>query len=235
MVNGVGAMKDVCADKFSQLDVVANNLANVSTPGFKVEHLYQSYKSSPDDSAAGEKTSYMFVDYSPGILQKTDNALDVAINGEGFFVIETQAGITYTRKGNFTVNKNKQLVTQSGDYVLGEAGPIKINGRNVNIDNSGTIRVDGMEAGKLKIVSFDNRQKLVKHGDGLFMNNGDASMKKVEKPYVSAGHLELSNVNAIQEMVEMISIERSFEAYHKTMKMMEDMDKLSTSRIGRLA
>lgn len=141
-----GELTKIGTFRFAQLDVVSNNLANIGTPGFKVEHLYQGYKSPHNHGAAGE-TAYMFVDYSQGILQKTDNTLDVAIQGDGFFVVETKAGNAYTRKGNFTINKDSQLVTRSGDYVLGEAGPIKINGRNVNIDNSGTVMVEVRKPG----------------------------------------------------------------------------------------
>lgn len=231
---GHGGLANRCAGKFEQLDVITNNIANVGTPGFKAGHLYQGEKA-PHNPEAPAGTTYIFVDYSQGILQRTDNALDVALQGDGFFVVETKTGLAYTRKGNFTINKDGQLVTRSRDYVLGEAGPIKISGQRVDIDHNGTIMVDGTQAGRLRIVDFKNRQGLARGGDGLLIDNGDAGITKVEKPNINPGYLELANVNLIDEMVRMIDIQRSFESYHKAMQMTMEMDKLAVSRIGRLA
>ncbi|MCG6533826.1 MAG: flagellar basal-body rod protein FlgF [Syntrophales bacterium LBB04] len=222
------------SQSFSRLDVISNNIANIGTPGFKVERVYPGDATSSSEYANGE-SALLYVDYSQGVMQQTGNPLDVAIQGEGFFVVQTKEGSAYTRKGNFTINRNSQLVTQSGDNVLGENGPIQINGKSVNIDNEGTISVEGTEVGKLKVAKFDNPQKLVRQGGGLFMDPGTAGLEKVDKPEINSGHLELANVNAIQEMVEMIDIQRSFESYQKTIQTIQDMDKLSTGRIGRLA
>lgn len=237
MEYGIGEVARVCADRISQLDVVTNNLANIGTPGFKFEHLYFAAKNkdAKSDVSAPLLSPFLSVDYSQGIMQKTDNALDVAIQGEGFFTIQTKDGPAYTRKGNFTVNKNNQLVAQSGDNVLGDAGPVAINGETVSIDNRGRVTVDGTAAGKLKIVRFDNVKALTRYGNGLLMDPGEGGMKNMEKPEVSSRHLELANVNAIREMAEMINIQRSFESYQKVIQMMTDMDKLSTGRLGRLA
>ena len=119
--------------------------------------------------------------------------------------------------------------------MLGEAGPIKINGREVTIESNGTVTVDGTETGKLQLVSFDNRPNLVRRGDGLFTDPGSAGKKKVATPDFTPRHLELANVNAIKEMADMIDIQRSFESYLKVMQTIQDLDKLSTSRVGRLA
>lgn len=238
MSDGISELAKICTRTMSQLDVVSNNLANLATPGFKVEHIYQG-EAEGAKTAAGKgdvgDPAFIYVDHSPGLMQRTDNALDVAITGDGFFVIESQAGLAYTRKGNFTINKNNQLVTQSGDKVLGESGPITIAGRDVNIDGGGTVAVDGAVAGKLQMVSFDKRQNLVRRGDGLFTDPGTAGKKKVATPDFTPRHIELANANAIREMADMIDIQRSFESYQKVMLTIQDMDKLSTSRVGRLA
>ena len=233
MSYGIGDLAKVAANAMLQLDVVSHNLANLSTPGFKVEHLYPGDKTADNkgDSGGG---GFIMVDHSPGLLQKTDNTLDVAIQGGGFFVIENKAEVAYTRKGNFSISKNA-LVTQSGDNVLGEAGPIRINGKHVTIESNGTVLVDGTEAGKLRVVSFDNRQNLLRRGDGLFTDPGTAGNKKEAAPDLINRHLELANVNAIKEMADMIDIQRSFESYQKVMQTIQDMDKLSISRVGRLA
>ena len=237
MDQGVDRIVKLCDDKISQLNAVTNNLANINTPGFKFERLYFAAKNekTKDTFETLLSSPVPYIDYSEGMMQKTDNPLDVAIHGEGFFSIQTKEGVAYTRKGNFTVNKNNQLVTQSGEYVLGESGPLVLNGKNVTIDNEGRIRVDGNDVGKLSIIKFENLKALVRYGNGLFMDPGDSGMKMMEKPSVSSLHLELSNVNAVNEMVEMINIQRSFESYQKVIQMMADFDKLSTSRMGRLA
>ena len=234
MSYGISEIAKVCTNTLSQLDGVSHNLANLATPGFKVEHIYQGDETSANKGDVGGK-AFIMLDHSPGLMQKTDNALDVAIQGDGLFVIENKAGVAYTRKGNFTINKNNQLVTQSGDAVLGEAGPIKINGKQVTIESNGAVIVDGTEAGKLQMVSFDNRKNLVRRGDGLFTDPGSAGKKKVATPDFIPRHLELANVNAIKEMADMIDIQRSFESYQKVMQTIQDLDKLSTSRVGRLA
>ncbi len=230
---GIGELSSACSSIMSRLDVVTNNLANLGTPGFKVEH-WRREERRDNQGAAGEGTS-LYVDYSQGTLQPTDNAFDLALQGEGFFVIGTKAGTAYTRKGNFALNKNNQVVTQTGDLVLGEAGPISINGRQVDIDRAGMLQVDGAVAGKLKIVSFNKPQNLSKQGDGLFTDPGTAGPQKADKTDVLARNLESANVNAIKEMVEMIDMQRSFESYQKVILTISDMDKLSASRVGRLA
>lgn len=233
MSYGISDLARVCTNTLSQLDVVSHNLANLATPGFKVEHLYQGNNASANKDDGVRSTT--LVDYSPGLIQKTDNVLDVAIQGDGFFVVESKDGPAYTRKGNFTINSSGELVTQSGEKVLGDSGPIRISGSDVNIDSSGVVQVDGSEVGRLQLVSFDKQQNLLKRGDGLFTDPGTAGLKKVDTPNFMPRQLELANVNAIKEMADMIDIQRSFESYQKVMQTIQDLDKLSTSRIGRLA
>jgi flagellar basal-body rod protein FlgF len=125
---GIGDVAKASEGRIRQLDMVSNNLANTGTPGFKVEHFYPGLIK--DDINTGEGStpnlSYTRVDYRQGIIQITGNPLDVAIQGDGFFTVQTKEGLAYTRKGNFTVDKNNQLVTHSGEFVLGDRGPITV-------------------------------------------------------------------------------------------------------------
>jgi flagellar basal-body rod protein FlgF len=234
---GVGEVAKAGAGKIYQLDVVSNNLANATTPGFKVEGYYPGLIKDDTNPVAGTMTnlSYTRVDYSQGMTQITGNALDVAIQGDGFFTVQTKDGLAYTRKGNFTMNKSKQLVTQSGEFVLGDKGPITISGGNVEIDSAGRVVADGAEAGKLSIARFDNMQALTREKEGLFTDPGAAKVKKMDNPELKPRHLEMSNANVIKEMVDMIDIQRSFESYQKVIQTIADLDKLSVSRVGRLA
>ncbi len=223
--------------KLTQLDFLSNNLANASTTGFKSEHLYYAMKEkqAQETSPSGLGPTSIVMDFAQGTLQHTGNPLDVAIEGEGFFTIDQKDGTTYTRNGGFVLNKDKELVTKSGAKVLGESGPITINGTQINIDADGTIRVDGNLAGKLKVVSFANPGQLIRTAGGQYIDEGNAGLKKNDQYRVSGGYLEMSNVNAMKEMVEMIDGHRSFETYQKIIQTMSDLDKISISKIGRLA
>jgi flagellar basal-body rod protein FlgF len=237
MAYDVYDIANVCAIKLTQLDYVTNNLANASTPGFKAERLtfglqYEDVQSSLQGRP--QELPKVRIDYAQGSHQKTDNSLDVALEGDGFFAVRTKEGIAYTRRGNFGMNTDGELVTDAGDLVLGESGPIKIKGETVLIDRQGQISVDGNPAGRLRIVHFGNMQNLVRTGNGLFADPGNAEPAKPESVEVASGYLELSNVNAIKEMVEMIDIQRSFETYQKVIQSISDQDKLSTNRVGKL-
>ena len=133
------------------------------------------------------------------------------------------------------VNKLSQIVTQAGDPVIGEGGPITLTNGKINISENGSVYVDESEIGKLKIVDFANRRALIKAGAGLYRNPGTAGVKKVENPHISSGFIELSNVNIVREMADMIDIHRSFENYQKIIQTLSELDKLSTGRVGRVA
>ena len=135
MFKGIDEIARICSERMLQLDVVSNNLANIGTPGFKVERLHASIKERAPGRSDSAYAAALFTDFSPGIMQLTGNQLDAALQGEGFFVVQTQEGVAYTRRGSFIVNSSNQLVTKSGEPVLGEKGPIAINGKNFHIDN----------------------------------------------------------------------------------------------------
>jgi flagellar basal-body rod protein FlgF len=234
---GIGDVAKASESRIFQLDVVSNNLANTGTAGFKAEHFHAGATGVGTNAKEGTtpRLPFTMVDHSQGAIQKTGNALDFAIEGDGFFTVQTREGFAYTRKGNFTINKNSQLVTQSGDIVMGNQGPITLTGRDVNIDNTGRMFVNGVAEGELKIVRFENRQALTRTKDGLFTGTDTAGMKKMDNPNIKPQQLEMSNVNSIKEMVDMIDIQRSFETYQKVIQTIADLDKLATSRVGKLA
>jgi flagellar basal body rod protein FlgG len=221
--------------KIIQMDYVANNLANASTPGFKAEHLRALQAFSADEDALLEATVEATVDFRPGSAEKTGSALDLRIEGDGFFVIQQKGGLAFTRRGDFTIDNQNRLVTQSGDPVMGESGTIILGKGQTHISRDGSVSVDAAVVGRLQIVDFNNRTKLTRIGGGLYLDSGTAGMMKFPSPEVTSGHLELSNVNMVLEMTEMIEINRSFENYQKIILTLSEMDKMSVSRIGRLA
>jgi len=207
------------------MDVLANNLANVSTTGFKGDTaFFRAYLNALDDqpdqtnidkSAQLENTK---TDFSTGALHTTGRELDAAIDGEGFFVVQTGAGERYTRDGSFTLNSNGQLVTHDGYTVTGRSGPITLpQGTNtISIDPAGNISADGATVDTLKVVRFANTATLVKQGRNLFQQTDSKNAAlTIENPNVQQGQLESSNVNAIHEMVTMMKYMREFESLQK--------------------
>ncbi|MEA3415430.1 MAG: flagellar basal-body rod protein FlgF [Thermodesulfobacteriota bacterium] len=237
MINGIEILANTAVEQISRLNSVTHNIANVNTPGFKAErfHFLKTNSEKGVNEGRPVQGSAVTVDYSRGIMQKTGNVLDLAIDGKGFFAVQTKTGVAYTKDGRFTLNKDGELITQSGDYVLGRGGKIVIKGNDIRISQDGVISVDGDELDALKIVSFSKPATLVKLNTGLYRNPDNlAGAKEEENTRVQSGYLELSNVKVIKEMVEMINIQRTFESYQKAIQTLSEQDKLSTNRIGKL-
>lgn len=218
-----------------KLENVTNNLANASTIGFKEEYLRSISENNllnqQDNQVASESPS---INLSQGMIQQTGNALDVALDGEGFFAIQSKDGELYTRKGNFHLNKNGEIVTSAGEPVLGDRGSIVAKGKSIQIDQQGSITVDGGLVGKLKIVTFDQPKMLVRAGNGVFSAPPEAGVKVKQDPQLVSNSVELSNVNAVQQMVTMIEIQRTMETYQKLIQTITEQDRISTSRVGKL-
>ncbi len=211
-----------------ELDVVSNNIANINTTGFKADNAAFSEfltSNARDNDFGGKDKRISFVqdrntwiDLSQGAVERTGNPLDVAVDGKGYFTVQTQRGQRYTRNGSLTINATGQLVTSEGDQVMGTAGPItfQVNDHDVNISSTGIISVrDGTGAdaprGQLQLTYFDRPQLLKKDGASLF--NAPAGVNTVPVPAntrVVQGGLEKSNVHAIAAMARMIEITRSY-------------------------
>jgi len=237
MAFDISTVSAVMDQKIIQLDNVTNNIANAQTSGFKAQHLHllKSIDEGNRLNASDAVTSNTFVDFSQGILQKTDNPLDLSLQDDGFFVVQTKEGMAFTRRGDLAVNKLNQLVTQAGEPVLGESGPITLKSGKIQISPDGAVFVDESQMGKLKIVDFSNRQALTHTQDGYYRDPGTAGMKIIGKPQLISGSIELSNVNVIREMAEMIDVNRSFETYQKIIQTLSEQDKLAIGRVGRIA
>ena len=233
MIYSIGEMAHVYQQTFDQLDYVASNIANSNTTGFKAVKLFYP---TVDPTKEMSYVPELVVDYSPGTIYRTDNALDVAINGDGFFAVQSGDQTAYTRQGNFTLDKDGNLVTAEGNYVLSKSGnKIKLPSGTVQIGENGDVSVDGNRIDTLKITNFTNPNALVRMESCLFTDPGNAGNVDVQNPMISQGHIELSNVRVVKEMTDMIDIHRTVEAYQKVIQTIADQDKLATSQIGRLA
>ena len=243
-----------------RLEIISNNLANINTTGFKEDRtLFRSYLPGPSDPVKQDIERYLaseevdlldpyqsnnfmvkvedtITDFSTGEMRHTGNALDLALAGDGFFCVNTPEGTQYTRKGNFTINNDGVLVTGEGLPVLGNGGEIKIDGKDVVVDAQGNVSADGNQVDTIKVVSFSDTSALKKVGDVLFaLVNPQVSEESAEGFTVNQGFIELSNVNTVEVMVEMIEVLRGYESYQKILRSIDDVTLKTINEVGRLA
>ncbi|VAV89621.1 Flagellar basal-body rod protein FlgF [hydrothermal vent metagenome] len=227
-----------------ELSITANNLANMTTAGFKVENLLLSQKTGATARHQDGPSRINFVqdwgvarDFSDGQIETTGRPLDVALVGPGFFAIETPDGERYTRDGRFSMDETGTLTTSDGMLVLDDSGaPILLDafGSAPEIDSKGIISVNGQEVGRLRIVNFPELKELTKQGDGRFLAPEDAEIIDVETPKVMQAFLERSNVVPILEINRMIQVTRTYQSVSNMMKLEEDTSKGAIERLGRV-
>ena len=200
------------------LELVANNLANVSTSGYRGQQA--TFHSLLSGYAGAGALSRAINDYNvlgdtrtdptAGSLEPTGNPLDVAIEGPGFFTVRTSAGLRYTRNGSFRASASNQLITAAGDPLMGAQGPITLPAGAVSISADGTVSVDGAVVDKLRVVEFSQGTTPVPEGLGLYSSSGTAPQASASS-YVRQAMLESSNVNPVMATVSLISVQRHFE------------------------
>lgn len=191
--------------------------------------------------SAGVNIQKVVTDFSQGNMLETGGTFDLALNGSGFFKIEGEDGKTYyTRDGSFTMNNIGELTTLEGYRVLGNGGPIVVNGGEFSVSTNGQVIVDGRMVSTLDIVDLDNKEYLRKIGNNLYqmVEGEDGEFENAEEtPFqgqVIQGYLEESNVDSIREMIEMITLLRNFEAGQKAIRVQDEMLEKSSNEIGRV-
>lgn len=232
-----------------RLDVISNNLANANTHGYKkgriginssFETFYDTqvklllaseageeiYPLNPSENAYEPPTlmyTHYNVDYAEGEMRHTENPFDTAIQGSGFFCVQTPNGVRYTRDGGFTLNANGDLVTQAGYEVLGRTGAINIQGGKFEIDEAGGVFVDKVQVDTLRIADFAKPYQLTKIGDNL-LEPSDTNVQEIfaADAKIMQGYIEESNVEIVKEMVQMIESLRNYESYQKTIQAIDE-------------
>lgn len=224
-----------------RMEMIANNLANATTTGFKksalatdefsvflVRNMAMPGQPEIGSTGLGSQVSRLGVVAAQGPLKNTGNPLDIALVGGGWLSVQTQAGVRYTRDGSFSLDQAGTLVTKNGDAVLGEDGPIRLDrGSPVGIAQDGTVTQDGRVVGRLRLVSLDV-ESLAKEGDNLV--NGTPGGQMTAR--VRQGFLEGSTVNVVSEMVELIAVMRSFEANQKAVQSQDETLGQAITRVG---
>lgn len=241
--------------QMKKMDVVSNNLANVNTAGFKKDEAIVS--SFPDilmtrindtqnnikiptpmgKVSLGVRIDELYTDFMQGSFVRTDEKFNLAIQGEGFFTISTPNGEErYTRDGSFLLDANGQLMTQEGNFVMGEDGVVTLDedfltqAHEVYIDDRGNIMLDGEEIDSLQIVNFEDNSQLRKVGDNLYTGT-DAMVPFQGK--IMQGYVESSNVNPVTAMVDLIAVSRTYEANQKMIQVHDTLMGKAVNEIGK--
>ena len=247
-----------------RLDTISNNLANVDTTGFKKETtaykefsqlllrrtkadgVYKNTFGSADAATIigklglGVETNELYTDFSQGSFKSTDTNTDFALSGEGFFVVQTPDGERYTRNGNFLLGKEGILLTKEGYPVLGENGPIHVPDDKFIVNRDGMIytRQDNTLVDRFKLVRFDNERYLKKQGSSLWNTNNIAGDYHIaegdERPQILQAYTETSNVNVVNEMVQMIEVNRAYEANQKSIQTEDSMVDTLWSKVAKV-
>ena len=226
MIDTIAQISSSVDALMQEFDVIAHNLANVSTVGYKrrcnaFSNSLSAQQTSGGTEPPGSVALNAVLDFSQGSLVETGRPLDFALYGKGFFVIETPQGPLYTRNGVFSTNQNGQIVDSQGRIVSGEAGPITVPGNvglsQLNVSGDGKISAGNTDIGKFKLVDFkDNESKLVSVGQNCYrMPDADIKPVSAEHIIVKHGCQEASNVKLIDELVDMIMVSRLYEANMK--------------------
>lgn len=226
---------------YRSMEVIANNLANLSTPAYKREQVkFEDYveQTQPAEGQSGPQTlnfvqdTGVVRDLSEGRLEQTGDPFDLAINGKGYFVVQTPSGNQYTRNGHLTLDGDGQLVTDSGAPILGDGGPITITAEdgNVHIAADGTVSGLRGEIGKLQVVDFADDSTLTKEGSSLY----STSQSPVSAPNsnVEQGMLEASNVEPVIEISHMIDVMRAYQATASLSQSQEDLKRQAIDKLG---
>lgn len=228
-----------------ELDIVANNIANANTAGFKVESLISETEALPLNKVknAGPRNIQYVLDtglardFGQGAMTMTGNPLDIAIEGDGFFQINTEDGERFTRDGRFTTDAAGRIVNSKGDPLAGDGGAeITIDPRRgvVAISRDGVVSQDGERIGKVGVLRFANLSGLSKDGDGLYKNDGNIPPQAAPDAVVSQGAVEGSNVQSVLEVTRMLRITREYERISKLMDQTSELDRRSIERLGRV-
>lgn len=222
-----------------QMDMVANNVANLNTTGFKGEQpVFSEFLIEPrkDESYSMVQDKASVRNLAQGAMQQTGGTFDVALLGDGYFALDTLQGVRYTRAGNFTLNNDRTLVNVAGLPVLDDSGntiQFPAGARDITITSDGTIFANQAQVGKLRVVTFTERQKLQPIGNSLYQT--DELAKPDTATIVQQGYLENSNVQGVIEMNRMIEVARQYESVQNIMKSEHDRLRNAYSKLSKIS
>lgn len=250
MIRGVYTIASAMLTLLRRQQAVSHNIVNVNTTGYKAERIDPNAFSSMMLSRLGGTANQGGIgtigtavipdapstDFTQGPLKISDQPLDVAITGDGFFQLQTPNGIRYTRDGRFGTDAQGRIVNPDGYFVLGQGGaPIQLQVGEIAVGTDGALFVNGQQAGQIGIVTFPQTAQLVREGNNLFSAGGDAGAPvAATAAQVHQGYLEGSNADAASVMVDMMQVTRAYEAAQRMMQMQDEQVGKAANEIGKI-
>ncbi|MFZ5979402.1 MAG: flagellar hook-basal body protein [Candidatus Zixiibacteriota bacterium] len=240
MIKGLYTSASGMLPRLKKQDIVANNIANAGTSGFKKDNLFVKELTRAEKKLMPEKSDWQtpladqeYIDYRPGVFDRTGNPLDLAIEGDGFFTLEAEDGTTLlTRSGTFMVDSEGFISYPGGYRLISEGGPIQVGNGTVSISENGEVEVDGLNTGRIVPVTVTDIDKLVKVGRSMFTVAEGTELQTSPNTVIQQGYLETSNVDIVSEMVEMII---SYRAYEANAKAIQSQDSSLDNLFNRVA
>lgn len=215
------------------MQAISQNISNMNTPAYKRE---LAISSGFDEQLAinlaqvTENTDMAHIQ-EQGTVNQTRRNLDMAISGPGYFQVQTEEGVFYTRRGDFRINEAGELVTSSGALVLGRNGPIHIDDANFTIDRFGSLFSDHQKVDQLSLVNFADNRQLSYVGQSLYKSQEPAQPAD-NQSHILQGYIEMANVKAVDEMMEMLRVSRHFEATQRVMRMADNLMATAINQLG---
>ena len=232
------------------MENITNNITNADTTGYKkenvVSHSFDSvmierikdthvvgYTRLVGPLNLGTQIDQLYINFEQGSLEGTERSTDLALIGNVFFVMQTPAGERYTRNGAFYIDEQGYLADGEGNYLLGENGPIYVGGLNFTVDVLGGVWVDDEFVDRIRVASFADNESLRKQGSNLYyaLENPEAETQAYG---IRQGFLEISNVDIAREMVDMLSVYRTYETNQRMLTMLDEITGKAVNEIGRL-
>jgi len=241
MIKGLYTAASGMLPQIRKQEVISNNLANAATPGFKREGIFLRELSRAQEKTYPKVESWekpmfndIYTDYSQSVLSRTDNPLNLALDGKGFFTVQSDSGENlYTRAGSFTISPEGQLVNPNGQALLTDAGPIEVEaGADIAVSVEGYVSVGGEDRGKLALANFEDPQKLEHLDGGVYRAPADATQVDPESLWIRQGFLEEANVDVVREMVDMIQSFREFESNQKIIHIADETLSKTVNEVG---
>ncbi|MCK5520787.1 MAG: flagellar basal-body rod protein FlgF [Candidatus Marinimicrobia bacterium] len=227
-------LKQAMTAQLHRNDIAANNLANTKTTGYKRDVVFMDVLE--EKSYNSIKVS-LHSDLKQGTMEETANPLDLAISGQGLFVLDMDGENVYTRDGHFTLNQDGLLVSNNGYHVMGQNGPINLTANGlvtgaISIAQDGQMFLDEVPVDVIKIVNISNPETLVKTTDNAFKISSDTLLENNNNPTIHQGNLEGSNVDPVSEMINLIELQRQFESIQRTIRTLDDALGNAANKVG---
>ena len=230
MIKGIYSSASGMLPRVLKQETFANNMANVNTPGFKKDGVFLKMLDEATQKTIVTDHPWevpmvddVYIDFSQGDLEKTDSQTNFAIDGDGFFAVQTEFGTLYTRSGDFSLSPQGLLIDRNGNPVLTDSGPLTIQSDTFTVGDDGTVTVDDYAVGRIRVVDFERPYQMMKVGNSYIRPKDEAAVElPVANARVRQGYLEKSNVNVVEVMVDMLSSFRIFEAGQKAIQAQDE-------------